>query len=373
MRIARRLKRGATAGLCLLLAACGGGGGNPAAPPPPTELFSLAVLVYYDENGNGQLDADEAARVPNVTVRAGSRSARTEVLTGQATVTGLPAGQTTVRLEGLPPFYVAPAPVTVELPTSAELRLPLTLPIGGNVPNRYLAFGDSITEGEGSSSGQGYPPFLEDRLRAHFGAGEVLVDAAPGSTSDEGALRITRALRSRPAFTLILYGTNDWYDCDDPATCYTTDALAAMVQRVKAAGGLPVLATIIPVNAGYDARVPPSRNEYVAEQNKLIRTLASQEDALLVDLEPAFYKAAGNDLSQLFFDHVHPNDRGYEVMADEFFKALSAPASSTANAAGWGPTPDLALDPPLVLDLEPRPLVRPVGPRARPRGEAPQR
>jgi lysophospholipase L1-like esterase len=367
---ARQLRRGATAGLCLLLAACGGGGGgNPAAPPPPVELFSLAVLVYYDENGNGQLDANEAARVPNVTVRAGNRSARTEVLTGQATVSGVPAGPTTVRLEGLPPFYVAPAPVTVELPTSAELKLPLTLPIGGNVPNRYLAFGDSITEGEGSSSGEGYPPFLEDRLRAHFGAGELRVDAVPGSTSDEGALRIARALRNQPAFTLILYGTNDWYDCDEPAACYTTDALAAMVQQVKSAGGLPVLATIIPVNAGYDARVPPRRNEYVAEQNKLIRTLASQEGALLVDLEPAFYKAAGNDLSQLFDDHVHPNDRGYEIIADEFFKALSAPRATGdagTSAVGWGPTPDLALDPPLVLEGEPRLPARPAGPRARP-------
>ena len=119
MTAAQQLRRGAGAGLCLLLAACGGGGGNPAAPPPPVELFSLAVLVYYDENGNGQLDADEAARVPNVTVRAGIRSARTEVLTGQATVTGLPAGPTTVRLEGLPPFYAAAGPVAQMATTSA--------------------------------------------------------------------------------------------------------------------------------------------------------------------------------------------------------------------------------------------------------------
>lgn len=362
MSAARWAARGGAAGLGLLLGACGGGG-NPMTPPTPTEVHSLAVVVFYDENGDGRLDPSETARLPGVTVRAGGRSASTAPLTGQAVVNGLPAGPVSVSLQGLPPFYVAPPPVTVDLPSSAELPLPVTLPIGGNVPNRYLAFGDSITQGEGSSSDEGYPPLLQDRLRSHFGAGELVVEAFPGTTSEQGANHIAGALaRHRPAFTLILYGTNDWYPCGDPLDCFTLSALTTMVERVKLAGGLPVLATIIPVNAGYDARVPPSRNEYVAEQNRLIRTLAAQEGALLVDLEPAFYKAAGSDLSQLFSDHVHPNDRGYQVLADEFFKALSSP---TGDASGSAATWMLALDPPPVLDLQPRVAARPGAPRAR--------
>lgn len=362
-------RRAAMAGLAVLLASCGGGGGNPVAPPtPPAETFSLAVMVYYDENGNGQPDADEAVRLPNATVRAGSRSATTEVLTGKATLSGLLRGPVSVTVTGLPRFYVAPQPVTVDVPASGEVALPVALPIGANTPNRYLAFGDSITEGEGSSTEEGYPPLLEDRLRAHFGAAGLVVDAAPGTYSSEGAARIGRSVsRNRAAFTLILYGTNDWYPCDDAASCFTLPALTTMVQTVKASGGLPVVATIIPVNAGYDARVPPSRNEFVAEQNRLIRSMASAEGALLVDLEPAFYKAAGSDLSQLFFDHVHPNDRGYTIMADEFFKALSAPVGGGgASAASWEPftDPPLALEPPSAA-APPRLLER--APRALPK------
>jgi lysophospholipase L1-like esterase len=53
----------------------------------------------------------------------------------------------------------------------------------------------------------------------------------------------------------------------------------------------------------------------------LIRELAEDEGALLVDLEAAFLREP--DLASLYSDHVHPNDRGYQVMADEFFRAIS--------------------------------------------------
>ncbi len=336
MRTVRRL----TALLLpLALTACGGGG-NPAAPPLPGEVHSLEVVVFYDENANGRLDSTELGRVPGVTVGVAGRSARSAILTGQATLSGLPGGQQSlaVRADSLPPFYVAPAPLAVEVPSSSVVPVPITLPIRGNVPNRYMAFGDSITVGDGSSDKQGYPPLLEDLLRQHFGAGQLVNEGVDGTRTDAGAARIGASLaRQQPAFTLIHYGTNDWNKCANIEVCppLTAENLRSMVQQVKNTGGLPVLATIIPVNVGYDERVPPQRNEYVAAQDRLIRDVATQENALLVDLESAFYKAGGNDLSQLFSDHVHPNDRGYEIMASEFFKALSTSAGGGASAAAW--------------------------------------
>ena len=67
--------------------------------------------------------------------------------------------------------------------------------------------------------------------------------------------------------------------------------------------------------------------------NDLIRPMARQEGAVLVDLHAAFVKQG--DLSQLFSDHVHPNDRGYALMADEWFKAITGPVAGT-SAAGFG-------------------------------------
>ncbi len=324
------------------LSACGGGG-NPVAPPTPGDLHSVEVVVFYDENGNGQLDADEAGRVPGVVVSLGGRTGRSAVLTGEATLAGVPAGpqELAVRAETLPPFYSAPAPIGVTVPARATLPVPLRLAIAGNVPNRYMAFGDSITVGDGSSDGQGYRPLLEDQLRQHFGTGQVANEGIDGTRTDQGAARLGAALsRQQPAYTLIHYGTNDWNKCANIEACppVTAANLRSMVQQVKAAAGLPVLATIIPANVGYDERVPPQRNEYVAAQDRLIRDVAAQEGALLVDLEAAFYRAAGSDLSQLFSDHVHPNDRGYQVMASEFFKAISGPVGGSSAAAVLEPS-----------------------------------
>jgi len=61
--------RAAAVACGLAAAACGGGSsssGAPAAPRP--RRYSVAVTVFHDENANGQLDANEAARVPGVVV-----------------------------------------------------------------------------------------------------------------------------------------------------------------------------------------------------------------------------------------------------------------------------------------------------------------
>jgi lysophospholipase L1-like esterase len=320
----------------LALAACGG---SPNTPTPPAPVYSLAVVAFYDEDGNGRLDADEHGRVPGVTVAVGARTARTAVLTGQAIVAGVPGGaqSVTIRPDSLPPFYVAPAPVPVDVPHAGEIELPVALPVGSNLPNRYMAFGDSITVGDGSSDEQGYPPHLEDRLRMHYGVGEVINEGIDGTRTDQGAVRLRGTLpRHHPAFLLLHYGTNDWNKCDEVASCFTTDSIRDMIRQAKAANTLPVVATIIPVNVGFDARTPQSRNDYVAEQDVLIRAVVAEEGALLVDLEKAFYAAAGNDLSQLFADHVHPNDRGYQIMTDEFFKALTTPGAATPATTTLG-------------------------------------
>jgi len=90
-----------------------------------------------------------------------------------------------------------------------------------------------------------------------------------------------------------------------------------------------VLATIIPANPAFPDQVPPQRNVWVHQIDALIRPMAQQEGALLVDLEAAFL-AHGN-LPSLFSDHVHPNDQGYAIMAQQFFKAITQPGGSTQS------------------------------------------
>jgi lysophospholipase L1-like esterase len=133
---------------------------------------------------------------------------------------------------------------------------------------------------------------------------------------------------------LIHYGTNDWneQDCRNNFPCYTIDSLRSMVRQTKAAGGLPILSTIIPCNVGYDARVPEERQEWLTMANQLIRQMAAQEGAVVADQFAAFMKAAQTtDLENLFDDHIHPNDAGYKIMSDTFFDAITKgrPAAAT--------------------------------------------
>jgi hypothetical protein len=62
--------------------------------------------------------------------------------------------------------------------------------------------------------------------------------------------------------------------------------------------------------------------------NELVRPMARQEGALLADLEAAFLREPA--LPPLFSDHIHPSDRGYEIIAREFFRAITTPTAGTS-------------------------------------------
>jgi lysophospholipase L1-like esterase len=315
----------------LVTAACGGGGGGGITQPPPVTTppgASVAVVVYYDENGNGLMDANEQARLPQVEVTVGGRTARTETLSGRAVVQGVPGGVHAVAINPttLPPFYTAGASgATVTVPpdaTASPIPLPARLEIGGNRTNVYMAFGDSITKGEGDSSPAGYPGRLQTKLRAHFGDGEVVNRGADGTNSGEAVERLLRNLRpNQPAFTLVLYGTNDWnqVECHDTPPCEVVANLRRVLFEVKNADSLPFLATLPPVNP---VLAGDGRNRWIEQTNVAIKQLAREQGAFVVDLYEAF-RLQGGDVSRFFTDHVHPNAAGYDVMAEAFFQAIA--------------------------------------------------
>lgn len=326
----------------LALAACDGGnptGVGPTATPPA--LYTVEALVFYDENGDGLQQATELAVVPGAEVLIAGRAARAEPGTGRVVVNNVPGGTFGASLvaETMPPYYVpgAQVEVVVPLPEGEVVRLGARLPIGTNRVGTYMAFGDSITVGEGSSDERGYRPLLEQKLQEHFRQGRVFDQGIGGTRSKEGAARIGLALRRHdPAYTLILYGTNDWNaaECRNVADppCFTVDSLRSIVRSVKSAQSLPILGTVIPVNTGYDARAPESRNVWVADVNQRLKAMASEEGAVVADLESAMLTAVP-DFHVLFYDHVHPNDQGYAIMADEWFRAITTPPASPSSSA----------------------------------------
>jgi lysophospholipase L1-like esterase len=289
----------------------------------------VTATVFYDENGNGTLDGSEGVRLPQVEVVVGSASARSTG-TGQAVVTGVPPGsqQVAIRTETLPAFYVPASPFSVQVPESGEVRFGVMLPIGTNNPNVYLAFGDSLTGGEGSTDGNGYRIRLQNLLAGYLGRAQVVSNSRDGTFSSQGAERIPGRLNFyKPAYNLILYGTNDWNDqsCQNapPASCFTIDSLRTIVGETRAFRTMPVLGTLPPVNPATNA----SRNAYIDQMNVLIKNLAREQGALVADLNAEF-KAQGGDLSRFYVDDVHFNDSGYDVMARAWFKYLTQARSA---------------------------------------------
>jgi lysophospholipase L1-like esterase len=315
-----------------LLAALAGCGGGDSGPTPVQPTFTVKGAVFYDENGNGTLDAGENTRVPDVVVEAAGRTGRTSKVLGEFTVEGVGAGAqaVTLRRGSLPPYYVPPASLSVTVPQSQGLLIPLTLPIGPNRPNLYMGFGDSITIGQGSSDARGYRGRLEDKLVAHFGRATVVSEGVDATRSNRGAERIDDSLgRARPAYTLILYGTNDWNvgECKFSPPCFTIDSLRDIVLSARGSQSLPVLSTIIPGNPASVQQ--PDRNEWVAAMDVRIRALAREMSVPLADPQPLILKDP--DPERLYVDHVHPSDAGYELIAQAFFAAIATPVEAAAS------------------------------------------
>lgn len=331
----------------LALAGCGGAGTSAGPTQPATQ--PVTVVVYYDTNGNGRLDGAEITRLGNVLVEAGGSSARSARLTGRAVVPAVIEGPQTLRAraDSLPPYF-AGRDLAVSVPTGADVLLPLTLAIGTNEPSTYMTFGDSITDGDGSFDLLGYTRPLGERLRAEWALATMIKNGVQGSKSFQGADRLPDDLaRERPAAVLILYGTNDWNRCSDVDSCYTQDSVRSMLRAAKAAQTLPYLGTIIPANTGFSPNAPASRNEWVAAMNERLKAIAREEGVPVADTFAALSAAAPNgDFSGLYIDHVHPNDRGHQLIADAFFQAITGLPASTTSTQSRVEAPPVKANPP---------------------------
>lgn len=73
--------------------------------------------------------------------------------------------------------------------------------------------------------------------------------------------------------------------------------------------------------------------------NRIIREAAERHQALLVDMENRFRRHSPGGLpgNNLFCDHLHPDPRGYYMMAGEFYEAIRRGSLVNSAASGFQP------------------------------------
>ena len=162
-----------------------------------------------------------------------------------------------------------------------------------------IAFGDSLVQGVGASPGRDLVSVLERRLNVS------IVNAGRSGDTTSGALaRLDRAVLSRePRVVLVLLGGNDLLRRLPREEMF--DNLETIVTRIRARGAAVVLAS---VEIGF----------FTNSDSETYEALATRTSAALVpDILGGIWGR-----QSLMSDGIHPNDRGYEVMADRIEPVL---------------------------------------------------
>ncbi|MBI3417312.1 MAG: arylesterase [Verrucomicrobia bacterium] len=162
----------------------------------------------------------------------------------------------------------------------------------------WLALGDSLTAGYGAGASEDYPSVLGELLGV-----EIKNLGVNGQTSGEGLERIHDALALEPGVALLCLGGNDGLRQLPPHEMFAN--LAAIIDRLHDAGAFVVLIGIRSANL-------------VDKNEKRFRQLAKQKQVLYV---PNILRGVLGE-PDLMDDMVHPNARGYRVIAERLAREL---------------------------------------------------
>ncbi len=184
-------------------------------------------------------------------------------------------------------------------------------------PNKYIAFGDSITYGCGYGTCEhdppiGYPFRLEKLLKENIGNSSVSNCGRPAETTFGGLLRLGGVLKEENArYLLLMEGTNDVVHIEYPLSA-TEENLRTMLLNSMEFGTFPVLATIIPRKDWF--WYAPYFHKKLLDVVRLQRKLAKEYSVPLADMYKVFMDYPGG-WENLLSGGNHPNIQGYKLMA----------------------------------------------------------
>jgi acyl-CoA thioesterase-1 len=169
----------------------------------------------------------------------------------------------------------------------------------GSVGEKIICFGDSLTHGTGASRGKDYPSQLSKMI-----FGPVINAGVPGDTTARALQRLERDVLSySPDLVLITLGGNDLKN--GIAKDVAFENLKIIVESIQERGAQVIIGGLH----------LPFRDRGFGRGYK---NLADETGATLI---PNILEGImGN--RKLMSDPIHPNDAGYQIMAERFYKVL---------------------------------------------------
>ena len=162
-----------------------------------------------------------------------------------------------------------------------------------------LAFGDSLTYGYGVNKKYSYPSVLEQKIALHVENAGV-----NGEESTQGLKRLPSFLKQKPSLVILCHGGNDILR--KRSKIILKNNLIKMIKMIKKSGAEVLLVGV------------PSFSIVGIKTLSLYKEVAKETGVMFENniLETIESNAA------LKSDNIHPNEKGYEMMADRFIEIL---------------------------------------------------
>jgi lysophospholipase L1-like esterase len=166
-------------------------------------------------------------------------------------------------------------------------------------PQTIICFGDSLTYGTGAGEGMDYPSQLSKMI-----VRPVINAGVPGDTTARARQRLERdVLAKSPDIVLITLGGNDLKNGVAKDNAFVN--LKIIVESIQNTGARVIIGGL---------KFPIRDRGF----GRAYKELASETGAFLI---PNILEGIiGN--RDLMSDPIHPNEKGYKIMAQRFYEAL---------------------------------------------------